>query len=152
MQPQSDAEELCSARWRLYKEDRQYDVRSERVRDHQKVYVPKWGPEKGFRKIDYFHGLRRSYPFNPIARLCGDKTYVESADILSAEPGRYLDKKIREIQRRWRNWRIRQCLALARAFTKLRPPLPPCTRLRILSFWLRPLSVNTHNLMMLLNL
>ena len=139
MQPQEDSEALYSVKRQLHHWDLHFNAVSECIHNRDRVYILSLGPEDGFREIDHFHGIQQTYPFHPVAQLAQDELDVPCSEMLSAMPGKYLDKAINSIKGRFKVWRIQRrhfVFTLACVFTMLRPPLSQSVRHTILTFLL----------------
>ena len=71
----------------LFRAGLQWNDKLECIRDWHRIYVPEWGPLKGFTEIDYFHSLVGRRPL-PMAQLVDDQaTDLLVTHMRSAMPG-----------------------------------------------------------------
>ena len=88
---------------RLFRAGLQWNDKLECIRDGHRIYVPEWGPLKGFTEIDYFHRLVGARPL-PMAQL------VDGPDLLvthmrSAMPGWQLHNSMTTYKKLWISWK-----------------------------------------------
>ena len=89
----------------LFRAGLQWNDKLECIRDGHRIYVPEWGPLKGFTEIDYFHGLVGRRPLL-MAQLADDQeTDLLVTHMRSAMPGWQLHNSMTTYKKLWISWK-----------------------------------------------
>ena len=89
----------------LFRAGLQWNDKLECIRCGHRIYVPEWGPLKGFTEIDYFHGLVGRRPLL-MAQLADDQeTDLLVTHMRSAMPGWQLHNSMTTYKKLWISWK-----------------------------------------------
>ena len=87
----------------LFRAGLQWNDKLECIRCGHRIYVPEWGPLKGFTSIDFFHGFNGPVPMAQL--LDGQETDLLVTHMRSAMPGWQLHNSMTTYKKLWISWK-----------------------------------------------